>query len=156
MRFASEIKALLVDPLVPREVNSQGLFDFMGYEFVPAPETLFEGIRKLLPAACSIVDPQGVPLSRYWTLEKQDIEPAADEAAEIPGARLRGSHDERCPAGRLPLRRNRLQHGRELPQQLRPGPLQTFALGYRESILQRARVRTAGRGPLRHAPHRSC
>src|SRR4051812_32255703 len=33
--FASEIKALLQDPGLPRDVSRQGLFDVMGYEFTP-------------------------------------------------------------------------------------------------------------------------
>ncbi|HEU5443908.1 MAG TPA: hypothetical protein VFU61_08785, partial [Steroidobacteraceae bacterium] len=49
LRFASEIKALLEDPTLPRALHRQGLLDLLGYEFVPAPATLFEGVRKLLP-----------------------------------------------------------------------------------------------------------
>src|SRR5215475_6980513 len=60
IRFGSEIKALLADPLVPRKVNSQGLFDLMGYEFTPAPDTLFAGIHKLLPG-CMLVAEADTP-----------------------------------------------------------------------------------------------
>ncbi|HEY6925177.1 MAG TPA: asparagine synthase (glutamine-hydrolyzing), partial [Steroidobacteraceae bacterium] len=83
VRFASEIKALLVDPLVPRKLSSQSLFDFLGYEFVPAPDTLFEGIRKLMPGCLLVADPQGVRHLRYWTLEKQEIEPDGARLLEI-------------------------------------------------------------------------
>jgi len=132
VRFASEIKALLVDPLVPRKLSPQGLFDFMGYEFVPAPETLFEGIRKLLPGSLLVADPHGVRHLRYWTLEKQEIEPGgahlldilerscADHTmSDVPlGAFLSGGIDSSTVVSFL--------------SRSAPAPLQTFALGYRE------------------------
>jgi asparagine synthase (glutamine-hydrolysing) len=132
VRFASEIKALLVDPLVPRKLSTQGLFDFMGYEFVPAPDTLFEGIRKLLPGCLLVADPQGIRHLRYWTLEKQEIEPGgaqlldileracADHTmSDVPlGAFLSGGVDSSTVVSFL--------------SRSAPAPLQTFALGYRE------------------------
>ena len=132
VRFASEIKALLVDPTVPRKVSAQGLFDFLGYEFVPAPDTLFEGIRKLLPGCLLVVDSQGARLSRYWTLEKQDVDPSGPKLLEtleqacadhtmsdVPlGAFLSGGIDSSTVVSFL-------SHSA-------PAPLQTFALGYRE------------------------
>jgi asparagine synthase (glutamine-hydrolysing) len=132
VRFASEIKALLVDPTVPRRVNPQGLFDFMGYEFVPAPETLFAGIHKLLPGCLLVVDPQGARHLRYWTLEQQDIEPSGAQLLEtleracadhtmsdVPlGAFLSGGIDSSTVVSFL--------------SRSSPTPLQTFALGYRE------------------------
>jgi asparagine synthase (glutamine-hydrolysing) len=132
VRFASEIKALLVDPEVPRTVRAQGLFDFLGYEFVPAPDTLFEGIRKLLPGCLLVVDSRGARLSRYWTLEKQDIDPSGAQLLEILerscadhtmsdvplGAFLSGGIDSSTVVSFL--------------SRAAPAPLQTFALGYRE------------------------
>jgi asparagine synthase (glutamine-hydrolysing) len=47
--FASEIKAILKAPDVKREINSQALYHYVGYEFVPAPDTMFHDIRKLSP-----------------------------------------------------------------------------------------------------------
>ena len=132
VRFASEIKALLVDPTLPRKVSSQGLFDFMGYEFVPAPETLFEGIHKLLPGCLLVVDSQSARHLRYWSLEQQDIEPSGPKLLEtleracadhtmsdVPlGAFLSGGIDSSTVVSFL--------------SQSAPAPLQTFALGYRE------------------------
>jgi asparagine synthase (glutamine-hydrolysing) len=45
--FASEIKAILKDKEVPRKVNEKGLFHYLTFLTVQAPETLFEGIFKL-------------------------------------------------------------------------------------------------------------
>ncbi len=57
--FASEIKALLASDLVPRELDLDSLGQFMAWEYVPAPRTLFKGIRKLRPGTMLIVDLAG-------------------------------------------------------------------------------------------------
>ena len=49
--FASEIKAILNDPQVSPEINEHGLFHYLSFLTVPAPETLFAGVRKL-PGGC--------------------------------------------------------------------------------------------------------
>jgi asparagine synthase (glutamine-hydrolysing) len=43
--FASEIKSILEAPSVRRVLNRQALHDYIGFEFVPAPDTMFQGIR---------------------------------------------------------------------------------------------------------------
>ncbi len=48
--FSSEVKALLSLPSVPRELNLRALQSYLVYEYVPSPESIFTGIRKL-PAA---------------------------------------------------------------------------------------------------------
>jgi len=45
--FASEIKAILQEKDVPRKVNEKGLFHYLSFLTVQAPETLFDGIFKL-------------------------------------------------------------------------------------------------------------
>lgn len=47
LSFASEIKALLQTPWQQRTVNENGVFHYLSFLTVPAPETLFEGIYKL-------------------------------------------------------------------------------------------------------------
>ena len=134
LRFASEIKALLADPTLARTLNRQGLLDLLGYEFVPAPATLFEGIHKLLPGCLLILEADGSNrLSRYWSLEPKDIEPREEALAallesacadhtmsDVPlGAFLSGGVDSSTVVSFLT---------RSLP-----AGLQTFALGYREA-----------------------
>ncbi len=63
--FASEIKALLEDPSIPRALNRQALYDYIGFEFTPAPETFFEGIRKL-PAGHYLTVEEGKLEERTW------------------------------------------------------------------------------------------
>jgi asparagine synthase (glutamine-hydrolysing) len=66
--FASEIKAVLEHPRVPREVDDQALFEYLGYEFVPAPRTLFAGIQKLPQGHTLIFEGGNAKLDRYWDL----------------------------------------------------------------------------------------
>ncbi len=47
LSFASEIKALLIDPNIPREVNPNSLYHYLSFLTTPAPDTLFKGIHKL-------------------------------------------------------------------------------------------------------------
>jgi asparagine synthase (glutamine-hydrolysing) len=45
--FASELKALLAAPMVPRELNMRALQSYLVYEYIAAPESIFKGIQKL-------------------------------------------------------------------------------------------------------------
>lgn len=47
LSFASEIKALLIDPNIPREVNPDSLYHYLSFLTTPVPDTLFKGIHKL-------------------------------------------------------------------------------------------------------------
>ena len=78
--FGSEIKACLADPGVPRRIDSQALYDYLCYLYVPAPKTMFAGIRKL-PAGHTLDYHEGrVEIKRYWDLTFSG-EPVGDESA---------------------------------------------------------------------------
>ena len=47
--FASELKSLLALPFMEREVNRQSLFHYMSLMYVPGPETILTGVRRLEP-----------------------------------------------------------------------------------------------------------
>ncbi|HVC30764.1 MAG TPA: asparagine synthase (glutamine-hydrolyzing), partial [Steroidobacteraceae bacterium] len=134
LRFASEIKALLVDPTLPKALHRQGLLDLLGYEFVPGPATLFEGIHKLLPGCLLTLEADGrARLTRYWSLERQEVKPTEEALTEllerscaehtmsdVPlGAFLSGGVDSSTIVSFL--------------SRTVPTGLQTFALGYREA-----------------------
>jgi asparagine synthase (glutamine-hydrolysing) len=63
--FASEIKALLEHPAVPREVNELALGPYLANVVTPGPETLFRQIHKLPPGSSGCCDRSGVETSRY-------------------------------------------------------------------------------------------
>jgi asparagine synthase (glutamine-hydrolysing) len=65
--FASEIKALLKVPDQRRELDEEGLFDYLSFLTVPAPKTLFKGIFKLPPATWMRIEADGkIEQQRYW------------------------------------------------------------------------------------------
>ena len=47
--FANEIKAILRWPGLERRVDRMALYQYLGYEFVPAPRTLFDGGEQAAP-----------------------------------------------------------------------------------------------------------
>ena len=51
LSFASEIKALLVDPAIRREVNLEVVDIFLTHLYSPGNETMFQEIKKLPPAS---------------------------------------------------------------------------------------------------------
>ena len=80
--FASEIKALLRIPEVERGVNLQGLYYYLGFEFVPSPLTMFEGIRKLRPGHYLFYSHQGIEEKAYWEPSFTPVARSQGEAVE--------------------------------------------------------------------------
>jgi asparagine synthase (glutamine-hydrolysing) len=67
--FASEIKAILSDKTVRREVDSEGMERFLTFMYVPGECTLLRDIRKLLPGHYLIAQDGRVQVNQYWDLE---------------------------------------------------------------------------------------
>jgi asparagine synthase (glutamine-hydrolysing) len=69
LAFASEIKALFLDPSVPRAVNRRVLHRYLVDGLLDADsETFFTGIRSLPPAHSLTVREGRLSLTRYWGL----------------------------------------------------------------------------------------
>ena len=68
--FASEIKALLQDPTIPRELDWEAFGDYLALQYVPSPRTIFRAIRKLPPASYLRLRLDGGDpcIERYWDL----------------------------------------------------------------------------------------
>lgn len=85
--FASEIKAMLAAmPHRPR-LDRQALHDYLTLRFVPSPDTVWQGIRKLPPGhhLTYALDGGRIGIERYWRLQfqAQPIDPARDYPAEF-------------------------------------------------------------------------
>jgi asparagine synthase (glutamine-hydrolysing) len=63
--FASELKALLLDPDLRPRVDPTALDWFLTYRFVPSPRTILEGVRKVPPGHLVKVDRHGAVLERF-------------------------------------------------------------------------------------------
>jgi asparagine synthase (glutamine-hydrolysing) len=66
--FASELKSLLADGEVARNVNPRAIDRFLTYYYLPGTETPFEGVQKLAPGHFLTVEEGSVNLTRYWDL----------------------------------------------------------------------------------------
>jgi len=67
--FASEIKAILEAEEVSREINLQALYNYVGYEFIPAPDTIFRLIHKLPPGHHLHYRNGQAEIAQYWNLQ---------------------------------------------------------------------------------------
>jgi asparagine synthase (glutamine-hydrolysing) len=76
--FASELKALAVHPAWSPTLDRNALTAFMRYCYVPAPATIWQGIRKLSPASfvtfAAGASPGAMPEPvSYWSLRTQVV-----------------------------------------------------------------------------------
>jgi asparagine synthase (glutamine-hydrolysing) len=65
--FGSEPKALLRHPDVPRELDQGGLARYLFHEYVPAPYSIWRGMRKLPAAHLLVWDRGRTTVRRYWS-----------------------------------------------------------------------------------------
>jgi asparagine synthase (glutamine-hydrolysing) len=137
--FASELKAILTDPSVNVTVDYQAIDYYLTHQYVPAPRTGFNEIRKLPAAHYLTCAPSGeMTLKRYWDLEyKPDSKPSAEEwkqrilheldeavrlrmVADVPvGAFLSGGVDSSAVVASMALQS--------------ASPVRTFSIGFGES-----------------------
>jgi asparagine synthase (glutamine-hydrolysing) len=82
--FASELKAIIADAAVPREINLPGIRKFLAFNYLPGAETLFKSIHKLPPGHFLTVEQGRVTQRQYWDLQftQQRWQMPFDEAAE--------------------------------------------------------------------------
>ena len=66
--FGSELKSLLEDPDVPRDWMPEAIDAYLTLLYVPAPATIYRGIRKLEPGHVLVAERGAVRTSRYWDL----------------------------------------------------------------------------------------
>lgn len=70
LAFASELKALLAHPGVPRRMNETALPDYLTFGYVATPDTFYADIKSLPPGHVLVHEPGRPPeLKRYWRLE---------------------------------------------------------------------------------------
>ncbi len=84
LRFASELKALLADPALPRSVAPDALDCYLAMGYVPGERCILQGYNKLPPAHALLFDLQSGQsnLWRYWQLPELIMDQVPlDEAA---------------------------------------------------------------------------
>lgn len=134
--FASEIKALLRDGGVKREVDPEALHHYLTYLYVPPPRSMFAGISQLPPGHRLIWQRGEVRVEEYWAgpramLQEDAGEPVTSEQvwevlresvgahllSDVPlGAFLSGGLDSTAIVA--------------LMSELSSKPIETFAVGF--------------------------
>jgi len=95
--FASELKALLLSPLVSRGLDLAALDAYLTFRYIPAPCTIFRDIQKLPPAHCltwKALETRGkgrISINRYWDLP---YEPGPRKSKSYYAHRLLGELKE--------------------------------------------------------------
>ena len=69
--FASELKALLQVPEMPRQVDQQALAQYLRYQYIPAPLSILQGVYKLLPAHTLVyeLEKNSLEITSFWQPE---------------------------------------------------------------------------------------
>ena len=69
--FASELKALRAHPRCPAAIDRDALAQFLQHSYIPAPATIYAGVRKLPPGCLLSIQakaPQPMPKA-YWSVD---------------------------------------------------------------------------------------
>ncbi len=142
--FASELKALLAAPEIPRTLNLGALDRYLTYGYVPHPQTIAHGVHKLPPGHLAIWRDGRLNLQRYWTPEwnferarpadedvdelRETLSDAVREQmmSDVPlGAFLSGGVDSTVVVG--------------LMQKASPRPVKTFAIAFDDPAFDESR-----------------
>jgi asparagine synthase (glutamine-hydrolysing) len=67
--FSSEIKAILTDPSIDRQINRAAIDRFLTYHYLPGRETLLKGIHKLDPGHFLVACKGKIEVRQYWDLQ---------------------------------------------------------------------------------------
>ncbi len=133
--FASELKSLLEVPDVERRIDPQALDEYLTYQYVPHPRTIFAGFCKLPPAHYAVFADGRLTIERYWhpELDREVNRPLADyvdELRELMTSAVRLRMEADVPLGAF------LSGGVDsslivaLMQRLSREPVKTFSIGF--------------------------
>ncbi len=70
--FASEIKALLRIPGIPREVDPESFDQYLALRYVPGPRTMFKNIFRLPPGHTLEAGNGRIEIKKYWDVTYRD------------------------------------------------------------------------------------
>jgi asparagine synthase (glutamine-hydrolysing) len=77
--FASEPKVLLAHPAVKPSLNVQALRQYLSFDYVPAPLSIYQGINKLPAAHTLTLEDGSIESACYWRLSYRTKEPVPTE-----------------------------------------------------------------------------
>ena len=66
LTFASELKAIRIDPQVRLTLDESAIYDFFTYRYIPTPKSIYEDVKKLPPAHYAVFEDGQLTLTQYW------------------------------------------------------------------------------------------
>jgi asparagine synthase (glutamine-hydrolysing) len=66
--FAPRISSLVIRPEIPRRINPDSIYFFLNHSFIPAPFTIYQGIKRLEPGQCLLWQNGVASLRHYWDM----------------------------------------------------------------------------------------
>ena len=96
--FGSTIDALRAHPEGPAALSVQALLDYFFFSVIPAPNSVYEGVHKLLPAQSVAFRDGRLTAQTYWSVPysettEADFEPLAQELRQVLAASVRTAMD---------------------------------------------------------------
>lgn len=77
--FGSELKVLLAADSLPRALDHQALSDYFSFGYIPAPKTVYQSVRKVLPGHYLVASASGIRETSYWNLSFGKVENRSEE-----------------------------------------------------------------------------
>jgi asparagine synthase (glutamine-hydrolysing) len=105
--FASELKGILTDPKVRRDVNPLTIRKFLSFNYAPGEDTFLQSIHRLPPGHFLVVEKGKVTTRQYWDLhftqERWDdsFESATEELHSLLGSTVKDHLMADVPVGVL-------------------------------------------------------
>jgi asparagine synthase (glutamine-hydrolysing) len=137
LAFASELKALLRLPGVPREIDLEAIDAYLALQYVPGNRTALRGIRKLAPGHVLVAEGNSESIEPYWRAEPAPPSGHEEEWLERVRATVHDAVRKRLvadvPLGAL------LSGGIDssivvaLMAQASPEPVRTFTVGFSDA-----------------------
>ena len=81
--FASEIKAILANPMVKAQIDREGIIELfaLGPAVVPG-KAIYKNILEIAPANCLLISKENIKVWEYWKVTLQENKETVEEAAE--------------------------------------------------------------------------
>jgi len=78
--FASELKSLLLHPLIQKNIDTHSLRKYLFYGYIPAPHSIFSSVKKLSAGHFLVFDKNGVKIKEYWRPKFSSVKISENEA----------------------------------------------------------------------------
>ena len=81
--FASEIKAILANPMVKAQVDRDGITELFALGPAVTPgKTIYKNISEIAPANCMVISKENIKVWEYWKVSLEENKETVEEAAE--------------------------------------------------------------------------